>query len=188
MKVNKAELEKLAFNLMSPEPNMNKYYSKSPGSRKPLAEYLNYEGRWNRALTRARAQLAKQRPANKPKVIEYPKKANNIRLVHAPNMNALGARLRQMTHTAKASRPVLIVVNKVPSPPKVKKASPKKSKPNYKMNQHGFKIIGPTGRYVLANGSSITLAFLRSQAARRGVNISGLTSKLNIAHRIYRGK
>ena len=187
MKVNKTELEKLAFNLMSPEPNMNKYYSKSPGSRKPLAEYLNYEGRWNRALTRARAQLAKQRPANKPKVIEYSKKANNIRLVHTPNLNALAARLRQMSQKAKTSRPVIVVLNKAPkvpkSPPKAKS-----SKPNYKMNQHGFKIIGPTGRYVLANGSSITLAFLRNQAARRGVNISGLTSKLNIAHRIYRGR
>jgi Protein kinase domain len=70
---------------------------------------------------------------------------------------------------------------KSPSPPKARNL-------NYKLSPSSgrVKIKAPnTGRYVYANGSSVSLEYLKSLAVRLHVNIKGLRSKKNIAHRIF---
>lgn len=58
--MNKAKLEKLAMLLMSPAPNMNKFVNKLPSNltvtnrNNKIKEYFNYEGRWERAIVKAR--------------------------------------------------------------------------------------------------------------------------------------
>jgi hypothetical protein len=61
----------------------------------------------------------------------------------------------------------------------VKPKAPKKS-PSKRV-----KILNPeTGRMVYADGPTITLAYLKNLAARKGVNIKGLRAKNNIARKI----
>jgi len=48
------------------------------------------------------------------------------------------------------------------------------------------KIRGPSGRMVYADGSAITLTYLRSLARRRRINVSGLRSKKAIVAKIFR--
>ena len=92
---------------------------------------------------------------------------------------------------------------KTPSPPKppppkkakkAKKAKPpsppkKTGLPNHKFSPSSgrVKIKAPnSGRYVYANGQSISLDHLKRLAASLGVNIKGLRSKANIASKIFR--
>ena len=77
-------------------------------------------------------------------------------------------------------------------PPKAPAAqSPRKKKKvnlNYKLSPGSgrVKIKAPaSGRYVYANGSTITLEHLKNIAALQGVNIKGLRSKANIIKRIF---
>jgi hypothetical protein len=48
------------------------------------------------------------------------------------------------------------------------------------------KVRGPSGRMVYADGSAITLTYLRSLARRRRINVSGLRSKKAIVAKIFR--
>ncbi len=48
------------------------------------------------------------------------------------------------------------------------------------------KIRGPSGRMVYADGSAITLAYLRSLARQRHINVTGLRSKKAIVAKIFR--
>ena len=77
-----------------------------------------------------------------------------------------------------------------PSPPKAPKKSspPKAHNLNYKFSpQSGrVKIKAPnSGRYVYANGGSVTLEYLKSLASRLQVNIKGLRSKKEIVNKIF---
>jgi serine/threonine protein kinase len=77
---------------------------------------------------------------------------------------------------------------KTPSPPKRKTPSPKKASVNYKFspNSGRVKIKAPnSGRFVYANGPTISLAHLKSLASTLGVNIKGLRSKVNIAKKLF---
>jgi hypothetical protein len=74
---------------------------------------------------------------------------------------------------------------KTPSPPKPKA---KKVNFNYKLspNSGRAKIRAPnSGRYVYANGATISLEYLKSIAAMMGVNIKGIRSKANIAKKLF---
>ena len=76
--------------------------------------------------------------------------------------------------------------HKVPSPPKVPKVP---SPPNHKLSPKSgrVKIKAPnSGRYVYANGGSVTLEYLKSLANRLQVNIKGLRSKTAIANKIFK--
>lgn len=82
------------------------------------------------------------------------------------------------------SPPKKAVKERVSSPPN----PPKKASFNYKISPKSgrTKIRAPnSGRYVYANGSSISLEYLKSLAATMGVNIKGLRSKANIAKKIF---
>jgi hypothetical protein len=77
---------------------------------------------------------------------------------------------------------------KAPSPPKAKAPSPPKVNFNHKISPSSgrVKIKAPnSGRYVYANGPTISLEYLKQLAARLSVNIRGLRSKANIAKRIF---
>jgi hypothetical protein len=81
---------------------------------------------------------------------------------------------------------------KVPSPPKAKPkvpSLPRASNLNHKLSPKSgrVKIKAPnTGRYVYANGASVTLEYLKSLASRLQVNIKGLRSKTAIANKIFK--
>ena len=67
----------------------------------------------------------------------------------------------------------------VSSPPKV----------NYKLSPKSGRIkikASNTGRYVYANGSSVSLEYLKSLASRLQVNIKGLRAKAAIANKIFK--
>ena len=51
-----------------------------------------------------------------------------------------------------------------------------------------YKITGPSGRLVYANGTAITMNFIKNLAARKGVAIKGLRSKDAIAKAIFNRK
>ena len=71
---------------------------------------------------------------------------------------------------------------KTPSPP------PRARILNYKLSPTSRRIkikVANTGRYVYANGSSVSLEYLKSLASRLQIPIKGLRSKANIAKRIF---
>jgi hypothetical protein len=51
-----------------------------------------------------------------------------------------------------------------------------------------FKLTGPSGRLVYANGSTISMNFLKGLAASKGVGITGLRTKDAIARAIFNRK
>ena len=75
-----------------------------------------------------------------------------------------------------------------PTPPKVQSPPKPKKNFNYKLspNSGRAKIKAPTsGRYVYANGSTISLEYLKGIAVMMGVNIKGLRSKADIAKKLF---
>lgn len=48
-----------------------------------------------------------------------------------------------------------------------------------------YKVTGPSGRLVYADGSTVTMNFLKGLASRKGVNVRGLRSKADIAKAIF---
>ena len=48
-----------------------------------------------------------------------------------------------------------------------------------------YKVAGPSGRVVYANGSAVSMDFIKALAARKGVNTKGLRSKEAIAKAIF---
>lgn len=69
--MNRAKLNKLAVKLMSPDPNMSNFYSKSHNMTKTqynakVKELFNYEGRWNRAVAKARKIVENRIKQGKP--------------------------------------------------------------------------------------------------------------------------
>jgi len=72
--------------------------------------------------------------------------------------------------------------------PKAKSVSPPKPKAlNFEKSPSGrIKVRNPqTGRFVYANGPTISLSYLKNLATRRGVNIKGLRAKNAIAKKIF---
>jgi hypothetical protein len=66
--------------------------------------------------------------------------------------------------------------------------SPRRQANNYKISPSSgrLKIKAPnSGRMVYADGSTISLSYLKNLATRRGKNIKGLRSKENIARKIF---
>ena len=120
-------------------------------------------------------------PKSVTKILAIPHKAS-LEAVKAPTKNLAAAAARMRQHAANlAAKRVKIVVTT-----KVKPASPgKKVLHQYSPTSGRIKVRGPTGRLAYVNGSTITMNFLKSLAAQRGVNVKGLRSKVNIAKRIF---
>ena len=71
--------------------------------------------------------------------------------------------------------------------PEKPKASPPKVNYKFSPKSGRVKIKAPnTGRYVYANGGSVSLEYLKSLASRLQVNIKGLRSKAAIANKIFK--
>ena len=51
-----------------------------------------------------------------------------------------------------------------------------------------YKVAGPSGRLVYANGAAVSMDFIKALAARKGVNTKGLRSKEAIAKAIFNRK
>ena len=103
-----------------------------------------------------------------------PRKASPAKMNAAKLANA-AARLRAKANALKAARPKLVTLN-----------AGRKGE-NFEKSPSGrIKVRNPqTGRFVYANGPSITLSYLKNLATRRGVNIKGLRAKNAIAKKIF---
>jgi serine/threonine protein kinase len=153
----------------------------------------NYENAW--ALARSKAIRLVERRLNAGNAPFSPIKGNSARQPSAkkvnvkipiprkpsPNkMNAArlanaAARLRVKSNALKAARPKLVTLD----------AGRKGS--NFEKSPSGrIKVKNPqTGRFVYANGPTISLSYLKNLAERRGVNIKGLRAKNAIAKKIF---
>ena len=77
-------------------------------------------------------------------------------------------------------------VRRLPSP-----LSPLRRSPSGVVKSAGsgrYKVAGPTGRLVYANGSAVSMDFIKALASRKGVNTKGLRSKEAIARAIFNRK
>jgi hypothetical protein len=85
----------------------------------------------------------------------------------------IAARLKAHAAALKAARAKTIVLNRKNS--------------NFEKSPSGrIKVRNPqTGRFVYANGPTISLSYLKNLATRRGVNIKGLRAKDAIAKKIF---
>jgi hypothetical protein len=141
----------------------NKLVAKIYENKGGLVGGSNFNNAWSKARQAAinlvESRLAANKPAFSPSPIPKPK--------------------------AKSPSPRL----RLPSPlSPLKSPKPKKTKFNYKLSPKSgrAKIKAPnSGRYVYANGSTISLEYLKSVAAMMGVNIKGLRSKADIANKLF---
>jgi serine/threonine protein kinase len=142
--------------------------------RKPLPPGLLKSSKFNKLIT---------------KIYEAQNKRKNEPFSNAWNRARTKA-LNQVQTRVNANKPPFS-----PSPPKPKAKTPSPPKPkaktpnfNFKLspNSGRVKIRAPnSGRYVYANGATISLAYLKSLAARMSVNIKGMRSKANIAKKLF---
>ena len=104
-------------------------------------------------------------------------------------MNRIQNRLNKNQNLFTPSPPKPKVKTPSPPKPKVKTPSPPKAiNLNYKLSPKSgrVKIKAPnSGRYVYANGASVSLEYLKKLASLLQVNIKGLRSKANIAKMIF---
>ena len=154
----------------------------------------NYHAAWN--LAREKAARLVARRLNAGNAPFTPVKGNSARKVSArkssaaspaarrsspPKVNAArlanaAARLKAKSNALKAARAKIVVLNK-----KTNKNA------NFEKSPSGrIKVKNPqTGRFVYANGPTISLTYLKNLATRRGVNIKGLRAKEAIAKKIF---
>ena len=142
--------------------------------RKPLPAGLLKSNKFNKLIT---------------KFYESQNKRKNESFNNAWNRARTKA-LNQIQERVNANKPPFS-----PSPPKPKAKTPSPPKPkaktpnfNFKMSPSSgrVKIRAPnSGRYVYANGATISLNYLKGIAARMGVNIKGMRSKANIAKKLF---
>lgn len=132
--------------------------------RKPLPAGLLKSNKFNKLIT---------------KFYESQNKRKNESFNNAWNRARTKA-LNQIQERVNANKPPFS-----PSPPKPKAKTPNF---NFKMSPSSgrVKIRAPnSGRYVYANGATISLNYLKGIAARMGVNIKGMRSKANIAKKLF---
>jgi serine/threonine protein kinase len=154
----------------------------------------NYEEAW--ALARNKAIRLVERRMNAGEAPFSPVKSNTVRKavikrvntggpaprppspqkVNAAKLANAAARLKAKADALKAARAKIVVLNK-----KTQKNA------NFEKSPSGrIKVRNPqTGRFVYANGPTISLSYLKNLATRRGVNIKGLRAKNSIAKKIF---
>ena len=151
----------------------------------------NYENAWNSA--RVKAVRLVERRLNAGNAPFSPMKGNSVRLSAAkrlntsvpvprapspPKLNAAklanaAARLKAKSNALKAARAKIVVLTRKNS--------------NFEKSPSGrIKVRNPaSGRFVYANGPTISLSYLKNLATRRGVVITGLRAKEAIAKKIF---
>jgi len=153
----------------------NKLVTKIYEQRGGMAGGNNFNNAWSKARTAALNQLQARINANKPPFSPSPAKAK------APSP----PKPKPKPKTPSPPKPKPKPKPKAPSPPKAKAKGPNF---NYKLSPSSgrAKIRAPnSGRYVYANGATISMEYLKGIAARLGVNIKGMRSKANIAKKIF---
>jgi hypothetical protein len=129
--MNKAKLNKLAAKLMSPDPNMSNFYSKNHNMtttqrNAKIKELFNYEGRWNRAIAKARKIVENRIKQGKPAFSPSPPRAPARRSTGAPSKEK--SAIQKMREKAKKkAEPQRHAHNspRAPAPPKPPKISSK---------------------------------------------------------------
>lgn len=152
----------------------------APKKRKPIPPGLLKTNKFNKLVTKIYEQRNKRANESFNNAWSKARNAaiNQIR-------NRINANKQPFTPSPVKAR------TKTPSPSPRPPTPPKRSKFNYKLSPSSgrAKIRAPnSGRYVYANGSTISLEYLKSIAATMGVNIKGVRSKANIAKRIFSAK
>lgn len=131
-----------------------------------MAGSAPYQNRWNVARAKAITAIKNRLRAGKPAFSPSPVK-------QAPAPSPPRARPR------------------LPSPLSPLGPPPAPRSPSGVVRSAGsgrYKVAGPSGRLVYADGSTITMNFLKGLASRRGVNVRGLRSKADIAKAIFNRK
>ena len=85
-------------------------------------------------------------------------------------------------------RPSPVKVPRLPSPLSPLGPPPARRSPTGVVQSAGsgrFKVPGPSGRLVYADGSTVSMNYLKNLASRKGVNTKGLRSKEAIARAIF---
>ena len=152
----------------------------------------NYENAWN--MARRKATRLVERRLNAGNAPFTPVKGNSVRKISVkkvsvhvsvprapsppkvPNAAKLAnaaRRLKAKSNALKAAKAHIVVINKKNS--------------NFEKSPSGrIKVRNPaTGRFVYANGPTISLSYLKNLATRRGVSITGLRAKEAIAKKIF---
>jgi len=122
-----------------------------------------YQNRWNAARAKAMNAVTKRLQGGKPAFSPSP-----VRVTPAPAPSAPRPRL--------------------PSPLSPLGPPPVRRSPSGVVKSAGsgrFKVAGPSGRLVYADGSTVTMNYLRNLASRKGVNAKGLRTKESIARAIF---
>jgi len=122
-----------------------------------------YQNRWNAARAKALNAVTKRLQSGKPAFSPSP-----VRPTPAP--------------VPSAPRP------RLPSPLSPLGPPPARRSPPGVVKSAGsgrFKVAGPSGRLVYADGSTVTMNYLRGLASRKGVNTTGLRTKESIARAIF---
>jgi hypothetical protein len=127
-----------------------------------------FQNRWNAARNKAikavEARLVAGKPAFSPSPVRAPKAPSPVR------------------------RPSPVKVQRLPSPLSPLGPPPVRRSPTGVVMSAGsgrFKVPGPSGRLVYADGSTVSMNFLKNLASRKGVNTKGLRSKEAIARAIF---
>jgi hypothetical protein len=152
----------------------------------------NYAAAWTKASEKAARLVARRLNAGNAPFT--PVKGNSVYRAPAPKSVAAGsapaprrpsppkvnaaklanaaARLKAKSNSLKAVRAKIVVFNK---------------NANFERSPSGrIKVKNPqTGRFVYADGPTISLSYLKNLATRRGVNIKGLRAKEAIAKKIF---
>ena len=151
----------------------------------------NYEEAW--ALARRKAERLVAQRLNAGNAPFTPVKGNSVKhsapkrintsapaprapsppKLNATKLAAAAARLKAKSNALKAARAKIVVLNR--------------KNANFEKSPSGrIKVKNPqTGRFVYANGPTISLSYLKNLATQRGVSIKGLRAKDAIARKIF---
>ncbi len=137
-------------------------------------------------------------------------RSNKFNRLVVSHLNMAGSTPYQNRWNTARAKAIAVIENRLrtgkpafsPSPPKPAPRSPPKPAPRsppkpaprspaavVKSAESGrYKVVGPSGRLVYANGAAISMNFLRGLAARKGLNVRGLRSKEAVAKAIFNRK
>ena len=134
-----------------------------------------YQNRWNAARNKAMKQVEARLIEGKPAFSPSP--------------------VKRQPSPARVPSPA----RRQPSPPRPRLPSPlsplgpppRRRSPSGVVRSAGsgrYKVVGPSGRLVYANGAAVSMNFIKALASRKGVAIKGMRSKEAIAKAIFNRK
>ena len=130
-----------------------------------------YQSRWNAARAKAIKAIEARLNAGKPAFSPSPVRPPRLPSPLSPLSPAKPPRL--------------------PSPLSPLGPPPARRSPSGVVKSAGsgrYKVTGPSGRLVYANGSAVSMDFIKALASRKGINTKGLRSKEAIARAIFNRK